>query len=284
MSRFDAERFDAIRRERGVSWGSPLVHRATTESTNDDALAAAKAGAPEGAVFVADSQTRGRGRRGHRWTSPAGENLLVSLLLRPDLPADRASALTLAVGLAVRDATAASVPSAVAIKWPNDVIAHEPDRGWAKLAGILVESQLQAGRTAALVVGIGLNVHMRDLPDPIESIATSLARLGAAAPNRESILVEVLARLEMAYGNYLRGGLSALLDRIRPYDGLLDRQVDVDGAVGIARGIDETGALLVEMAGERRRIVSGTVRALAGFRPPEPAPAPRADGPDTGDS
>src|SRR5262245_9701989 len=113
-----------------------MERRDRTESTMDDALRAARGGAPHGATFVADEQTRGRGRRGGVWISAPREDLTFSVLLRPARQASHYVAFSLAVGLAVRDAVAPWVSTPVRLKWPNDVLAGEK-----KLAGVLIESQ-----------------------------------------------------------------------------------------------------------------------------------------------
>src|SRR5258705_13642803 len=103
---------------RGIPVGRPLTLVSVTTSTNDDAKRAAHEGAPSGAAFVADSQTRGRGRLGRTWHSPPGENLYASFLLRPSLDPRRAPLVTLASGLAVADAIEPLVRGAhVALKW-----------------------------------------------------------------------------------------------------------------------------------------------------------------------
>jgi BirA family transcriptional regulator, biotin operon repressor / biotin---[acetyl-CoA-carboxylase] ligase len=255
---FDAARFSELARGRGLALGSPLTALEVTESTNDLALDAARAGAPHGATFIAEQQTRGRGRRGRQWSSPPGQNLTFSTLLRPKLEPERASSLTLAVGLAVRDVVAARVGAEVGVKWPNDVVAQG-----RKVAGILVESQLVSGRISALVVGIGLNVSMRDLPPDISEIATSLALLGSAELERERLLCDLLAELDRRVRAHEALGLPALLDELRAHDALLGRRISVEGAVGVARGIDRSGALLVEdERGQVSPIVSGTVEVL----------------------
>jgi BirA family biotin operon repressor/biotin-[acetyl-CoA-carboxylase] ligase len=254
-SGFDERRFARIVAERGLGLGWPLAAVALTGSTNDDALAAARAGAPHGATFVADAQTRGRGRRGHGWTSPPGENLTFSVLLRPALAAARSSALTLAVGLAVRDAAAARVGVPVGLKWPNDVVA-----AGRKLGGILLESQLRGDRVAAVVAGVGLNVAMREIPPEIAGIATSLALLGAEDPGREELLASVLAQIERRLGDYEASGLATMLDELRRHDALLGSRVRVDAVEGVARGIDAQGALLVEQAnGATCAVMAGEV-------------------------
>src|ERR1700758_426476 len=110
-----------------------------TGSTNSDAMAAARGGAPHGAVFLADEQTAGRGRGDHRWHSAAGEGLYVSVLLRPEIPAARLALLPLAAGLAAADAIRAVARVAVDLRWPNDLLV-----GTRKAGGILVESKIES--------------------------------------------------------------------------------------------------------------------------------------------
>jgi BirA family biotin operon repressor/biotin-[acetyl-CoA-carboxylase] ligase len=253
-SRFDVGAFEARRTELGARFGAPLVATAETGSTNDDALEAARRGAPHGAVFVADAQRSGRGRRGNSWTSPPGENLTFSVLVRPELPAERISAVALVAGLAVRAAVAARVPEDVAIKWPNDVLC-----GGRKIAGILVESRMSA-TVEAVVVGIGVNVRMRDLPPDIATIATSLSLLGDPSPNREALLAEILAAFEQRLGRFEVTGLSSMSSELNAHDALRGRAVKVGDVSGDGAGIGEEGALLVRDArGVVHRVMSGTV-------------------------
>ena len=251
---FDVDRFATLRVERHVALGDPLIHAEVTGSTNDDALAAARQGAAHGATFVADEQTRGRGRRGRSWSSPPGENLTFSVLLRPKLPAERIAALPLAAGLAVRAAAAERVQAPLDVKWPNDVVTGEK-----KLAGVLVESQLQ-GADLFVVVGIGVNVSMVELPPEIRDIATSLALLGDPAPDCEAVLADVLAELDLRLRSCEAYGLAPLVAELRLYDALAGELVTVEGRTGIASGFDDDGALLLrDAAGTVHRVSSGIV-------------------------
>jgi BirA family transcriptional regulator, biotin operon repressor / biotin---[acetyl-CoA-carboxylase] ligase len=254
-SSFVAARFFEALGARGGGLGRPHTAAATTESTNDDALRAARAGAPHGAVFVADRQTRGRGRRGHVWRSEPGLDLTFSIVLRPELPLGRVTTLPLLAGLAVRAAAAARVATEVGVKWPNDVVA-----GGRKLAGILSESVLDAGRVAAVVVGIGVNVRTRDFPDELAPSATSLLALGATRLEREDLLADVLAQLAPRLAAHRRGGFEPFVNELARYDALNGQPVSVEGVSGVARGIDAEGALLIEDAsGALHSIVAGTV-------------------------
>src|SRR5258708_18840118 len=141
---------------RGGELGRPVHLLATTTSTSEDARRGAKNGASHGTVWIAETQTAGRGRQGRTWTSPPGENLLFSVLVRVDLDPAKVPRIALVAGLAVRDAVARAAPAAtVKIKSPNDVLIDG-----RKVAGILVESVTTAsgsGRSHAVVVGIGIN-------------------------------------------------------------------------------------------------------------------------------
>jgi BirA family biotin operon repressor/biotin-[acetyl-CoA-carboxylase] ligase len=256
MIAFDRARFEDLRRMRRLSMGAPLTAIEETTSTSDLALEAADAGAPHGALFVADAQTKGRGRHGHTWTSPPGENLTFSILLRPAIDAPRANGLALVVGLAVRAAASNRVPDAnIGIKWPNDVVVER-----RKLAGVLVESRLHGSHLDAIVVGVGLNVHMREAPLEIRDVATSLALLGDAAPSREDALADILRELEPRFDSFVQGGLGSVLSELRRHDALLGARVVAGGRRGTAAGIDVDGALLVrDDSGLVQRITSGSV-------------------------
>ncbi|MEB2313056.1 MAG: biotin--[acetyl-CoA-carboxylase] ligase [Sorangiineae bacterium] len=258
MTSFDANRFAALASERGLSLGAPLSVVEVTGSTNDDALAAARAGAPHGATFVAEAQANGRGRRGRAWASPPGVNLTFSVIVRPSVPLGRVSAVPLVVGLAVRAAVARRLTTPVELKWPNDVLVDG-----RKLAGVLVESQLSGHRLAALVVGVGLNVALQEFPADLAGIATSLALSGARDLGRETLLLDVLAALEERLALFEEHGLAPLHRELTLHDALAGARVRVDGVAGLARGIDADGALLVaDAGGALRRVIAGSVERL----------------------
>jgi len=171
-------------------WDAPLIALEEVDSTNEEVRRRAAAGAPEGLVVVADTQTAGRGRRGHSWHSPPGVGVYLSILLRPNIPAAEAVALPLRAGLAAWSTVASFcvqrglVP---VLKWPNDVLVSG-----LKVAGILVESTSgKDGLVDVAVVGIGVNVVAHPMPPELEPTATSLQ----AALGRPVARAEVAARL-----------------------------------------------------------------------------------------
>ncbi len=228
--------------ERGSSLGRPMELLATTTSTNDVAKRAARDGAPHGATWVAEQQTAGRGRRGHAWVCPPGEGLLFSVLARlPCVPA-RIPPIALVVGLAVRDAVAQAAPGAtVGIKWPNDVLIAN-----RKVAGILVEAVTVGSRVEAVVIGVGINVHTREFPEEIRSLATSVALVSSTPPDRAAILAEFLSVLDRDLHVVVGRGLGLLGARLDAADVLRGHRVRAEGgAEGVASGIDEDGRLMV---------------------------------------
>jgi BirA family biotin operon repressor/biotin-[acetyl-CoA-carboxylase] ligase len=258
MKPFDADRFRSAARDAKPKLGRPLMYLPVTGSTNDDALLAARSGAPHGSLFVSDEQTAGRGRRGNNWLAAPGESLLFSVLLRPRLELAQTSALTLAIGLALRDAVAPLLTSTAQLKWPNDLYVNDK-----KLAGVLVESQLQGERLQALVVGVGLNVATRDFPAELAARATSLALLGASDLEREPLLHALLNAIALRLDAYQDTGVAGILDELNAADALCDRRVRVDTQVGVGCGLDAQGRLLLrDDAGVVHAIIAGTVELL----------------------
>ncbi|TMJ75516.1 MAG: biotin--[acetyl-CoA-carboxylase] ligase, partial [Alphaproteobacteria bacterium] len=160
------------------------LHRyETIGSTNDEARRLAREGAAEGTLVWADAQEAGRGRRGRPWLSPLG-NLYLSLVLRPDAPASRAPQLGFVTALALADALRllAGTGLALSFKWPNDVLA-----GRAKLAGILLESEMAAGGGLDFVI-VGVGVNLASAPRDLEYPAASLSDQGFPGITPASLL------------------------------------------------------------------------------------------------
>jgi len=217
-------------------------HVAKTESTNADLAAAARDGAPEGTVIVADHQTAGRGRLDRTWEAPPGSGLVMSALVRPD-QLDPASWpwIPLMTGVAVADAVreAGLEPS---LKWPNDV-----ESGGRKLAGILVE-RVETPDGPAAVIGIGLNVAMTSDQLPVPT-ATSLSLEGSAA-TRDDVLADVLSGLAARY-ELLLSDTEALRAAYVSACGTVGMNVSVslpDGSTltGPATDVDTHGRLIVD--------------------------------------
>jgi BirA family biotin operon repressor/biotin-[acetyl-CoA-carboxylase] ligase len=231
-------------------------------STNDHAKALAEEGAGHGEVVVAEAQTRGRGRRGRSWASPARRNAYLSVILRPELPPARAAELTLLASVAVCDALRASGVAA-GIKWPNDLLV-----GGRKIAGILTELSAEPERVHWVVVGIGVNVNAgrEDFPPELQGEATSIAiERGHAAP-RALFVAACLTGLEVWLDRHDEEGFAPVREAWRERSITLGREVVVrtEGRElsGVAEDVDAAGALLVRTGGSLERILSGDVQLL----------------------
>lgn len=242
------------------AWSAPVHVVPTTRSTNDDARRAAAAGEVAGAAFLADAQSGGRGRGGHVWHSPPGENLYLTVVLRPRIAATALSPVTLALGVAVARVVEDAIArrDAVAIKWPNDVLVDG-----RKVAGVLVEGQLRGDRVQSLVAGVGLNVHARSFPPPLDDRATSLILAGATRLDRSALAAALIAGFVTASARFEAEGLAAFLADLERRDALAGRRVRVGGLVGLAVGVDVSGALrLRDDHGCVHAVVAGEAVAL----------------------
>jgi BirA family biotin operon repressor/biotin-[acetyl-CoA-carboxylase] ligase len=225
----------------------------TLPSTSDVVAARAAAGEPEGLAVLAHAQTKGRGRAGRVWQSPAG-NLAVSILLRPREPARQAGEWPLLVGLAIADALAPLLPAAVApsLKWPNDVRLDG-----RKVAGVLIETTLDAaGNVEAMVVGIGVNLAAAPaLPDrPTAALAEWATPPGPAAA-AELILAAIAQRRTQRSVEGFAPIRAAWLARAHP----IGTALQAAGRVGQFAGLAEDGALLLQADGATHRITAGDV-------------------------
>jgi len=227
------------------------------ESTNDQARELAEDGAAHGELVVAETQLRGRGRRGRAWFSVPGKNLTFSLVLRPRLSSARAAELTLAAGVALCEVLREASFDA-RIKWPNDLWIAE-----RKVGGILTETASDQAGLRYAVLGIGLNVNGGQFPSELEKIATSLSLVRGEPVPRALLLAALLERLELWLERLQTDGLAEILQRCRSWSATLGRQVQVEATSptgGTAESIDETGALLVrDQAGVLHRVTAGDV-------------------------
>lgn len=229
-------------------FGRSFRYHDEIESTNVEARKLATAGAPEGTVVVAESQSAGRGRLGRRWTSPAGKGLLFSVILRPPVSMTDAHLLTIVAATAASDAIESLVPVRVRIKWPNDLFIDD-----RKAGGILLEVAGEQDAIDWVVVGVGLNVNTEysELPVALRRTAVSLKVASGQPVDRSELLARLLLTLEEAYLDAVRNGFADVLARFRERDYLLKRCISVQTrrgpVVGEAVGVDEKGALLVQL-------------------------------------
>jgi BirA family biotin operon repressor/biotin-[acetyl-CoA-carboxylase] ligase len=277
----------ALRRALVVTGGfwTDLRVLSETGSTNADVVNAARAGAPEGLVVIAESQTAGRGRLGRHWQSPARAGITFSTLLRPPagLPSARLGWLPLLAGVALAEAVGRVAVVEAALKWPNDLLVRSAayqvadGTGYGKCAGLLAEAVTDAAGAAEpppIVLGVGLNVsqaahELPPPPDPAAVPATSLTLAGAAMTDRDPLLRAILRTFAEWYGRWRDSGGDAdstgLREAYRQTCVTLGRTVVValpNGALlsGRASDVDTEGRLVLATAHGDRAIAAGDVR------------------------
>ena len=228
------------------------------DSSNTQLTTRAAQGAPHGLVLAAERQTAGRGRLGRRWQMRLGAGLTFSLLWRFDRGLSGLAGLSLVVGIAiVRALREFGVP--VALKWPNDVLLDG-----RKLAGILIELSGDALGPAAVVIGIGLNVAAPgEVDQPVANLADAGCKVG-----RNALLAALLNQLAGVLAQFDRDGFAAFRDEWHQLAAFIGQPVRLsfshgEPADGIAVGVDDSGALLVDGAAGRRVFHVGEVSLRA---------------------
>jgi len=211
-----------------------------------------------GHACLAERQTAGRGRRGREWISPFARNIYLSLYWRFDMSPALLSGLGLAVGVAVMRALRQLDIDNAALKWPNDVL-------WQgrKLAGILLEMSGESGGPYHVVIGIGMNVNMVDEGIAIDQPWVSLSQIAAQPLPRNLIAGVLLHHLLECAQQFQSGGLEPFLSEWQQADAYAGQEVAIhlgdNTIIGQARGIDPSGAIIVEVDGGLRRFYSGEV-------------------------
>lgn len=254
--------------------GRPVCFYENLGSTNVQAKLLAEEGAPEGALVVAEMQTAGRGRRGRDWESPANTNVYFTLILRPDFSPDKASMLTLVMGMAVAEGIRKTLPEKVirmsppGIKWPNDLVVNGK-----KICGILTEMSMERDYIQYLVIGVGINVGKQDYGPELAQKATNLETEYGVPVSRSILIANVMEAFEEKYDCFLKS--QDMTEQAEEYNAMVvnrDREVgvlDPKGEYrGIARGINAAGELLVEMPdGSIREVYAGevSVRGIYGY-------------------
>jgi BirA family biotin operon repressor/biotin-[acetyl-CoA-carboxylase] ligase len=246
---------------RTARFGRKIYTFESIDSTNNCARALAECDAAEGTVVVAEHQTAGKGRLGRSWTSSRGENLMFSVVLRPDVGAGSVNLLSLLSAVAVADGVEQITGVGAECKWPNDLLA-----GGRKLAGILLEGSLSGSELDYVIAGIGLNVNQTDFPPEIRERATSLALLTGSPHDRTQLFQEILARLESLYDTCRREGMSAILPLWMERAKMFRRRITVahDRRVlrGTMQGLSPDGGLILHTDGEEHILFAGDVTIL----------------------
>jgi BirA family biotin operon repressor/biotin-[acetyl-CoA-carboxylase] ligase len=237
----------------------PLIHFATISSTNDYAKSIALESS-EGTIIIADEQTKGRGRRGRNWHSPANKNIYLSMILKPDLPIHQVPMFTQLAAAAVWEALSTALPQ-LSIKWPNDLLYEG-----RKICGILTEMSGEMHALHYLVIGIGINVNttQEDFPEDLQTIASSMRIETGRELSRQQLAVQVIERLTFHYNQVIKtGSFETILDICRAHSSLLGETINIHtrDSVQPARAIqiDSEGRLIVDTKSGLQHLSSGEV-------------------------
>lgn len=229
-----------------TKWAGKTVHFAKEiDSTNPWAKRLFREGASHGTLAVAEFQSAGRGRFERTWAAPEGSSVMMTILLRPEFSPEYASMLTLVMGLSVAQAVE-KLGFEASIKWPNDVVVSRK-----KICGILTEMGVNNGKISYVVIGVGINVNMKEFPEELSDKATSLYLESGRESDRNQVLAYVMEFFEGNYDKFvltcdfthLKEEYERLLVNLGKPVRVLDAQNPYEG---ISQGIDAAGNLLVE--------------------------------------
>ncbi len=238
-----------------------LVQLAGVDSTNMEARRLAEGGAPDKTVIWASSQSVGRGRRGHSWSSPVG-GLYFSILIRPKYPAEQVMQLGFVMANAIADAAEGvlSKTASIQVKWPNDVMVNGN-----KISGILLESESAGDNTVQwVIIGVGINIEVHPMGTETELEATSLAVEGADASISE-MLSAIIKHFDTGVEQWLEHGFApvreAWLDRAVGLGQPISVRLPNETIPGTFKALDKNGALVMAVEGkqEDRIITAGDV-------------------------
>jgi BirA family transcriptional regulator, biotin operon repressor / biotin---[acetyl-CoA-carboxylase] ligase len=227
-------------------FGQHIHYYSTIDSTQNKCQELAKAGAPEGTLVIADEQVGGKGRLGRVWHAPAGKNISMSLLIRPQLELDQCPQITLLAAVAIVETIKELYKISPAIKWPNDVLIEGK-----KICGILTELNAEADHINWLIIGMGINVNteQHEFPLGVSEIATSIAIEKGEKVRRVPFIQGVLQKLEELCDLYVTEGFAPVRRRWEANAVTIGKRVIIrtlQGQLeGLAEGIDDTGVLLV---------------------------------------
>ncbi len=241
-------------------FGQKIRHFLRTDSTNIQARSLATEGASEGTLVVAEYQEKGKGRLSRVWESPSGQNLLFSLILRPNWPPRQAFYGTVLASISLCRAIQEIVDIPVGIKWPNDIYCRDK-----KLAGILTEFATDPDRLEYMIIGIGVNCHWAPLEVPYGGQpATSILQEAGKKISRLQLLARFLIHGEALYEKARIEGVEFLREEWDHYSLIKNRRVTIltgqTSRTGLAQGIDDHGGLIVLLDdGRMETILTGDV-------------------------
>ncbi len=240
--------------------GHRIIHREKIDSTNTLAFKQALAGEPEGTCVVAESQEKGKGRLGRKWSSPTGKNIYLSVILRPAIHPSTVYPITFLSSLAVSDTIEELTGMKATLKWPNDVLMHD-----RKISGTLLELSTEADMVRFVIIGIGFNVNLEpgDMDQEIRAKATSLFMESKKIYERSRVCGILISNLERYYNLFRGDGERTIRDTWEERAQIRGKHLEInqmgESYKGIAKGIDHDGAILLDIDGKTKKIIAGDV-------------------------
>ncbi|WP_446470059.1 bifunctional biotin--[acetyl-CoA-carboxylase] ligase/biotin operon repressor BirA [Xenorhabdus stockiae] len=211
-----------------------------------------------GDTCVAEYQYAGRGRRGRQWVSAFGRNLYLSMFWRLEQGPAAAIGLSLVVGIVIAEVLNRQGAEKVKVKWPNDLYLDDK-----KLAGILVELMGRTGDAAQIVIGIGMNISMSSEQQKIINQQWTNLQQAGVTVERNKLVTEIVTELKKALVQFENEGLQSFVPRWFKLDNFMNRPVKLiigeQEIYGIARGIDQQGALLLDIDGIVTPYIGGEI-------------------------
>jgi BirA family biotin operon repressor/biotin-[acetyl-CoA-carboxylase] ligase len=243
--------------------GKEIHYFREVNSTNEVAKKLAREGAPEGTIVIAESQSRGKGRRGKKWISPLG-GAWMSIILRPDTLPLNAPQLTFTAGVAAAKTIKDEYGLDVSIKWPNDILIENK-----KVCGILTEISTEKDAIDYVITGIGIdaNIDVDLLPPELRETTTSIKRELNHDISRMILVQKFLGNFENMYDEFNKGNFRDILNKWREFSKTIGSKVEIRKRTEIVRGeavgVNNKGALILELKdGTLRKIISGECRHI----------------------
>ena len=245
--------------------GREILSYKKVDSTNTVAYGLAKDGMKEGAVVIADEQSKGKGRQGRNWMSPSGGGIYLSCILRPSIAPNEIAKITLLAAVAVAKSVREVSGLSAMIKWPNDILINNK-----KICGILTEMKAEQDRVDFIILGIGINANTKakSLPKGASSLKEELRHMGIAAEvSRIELVKKILETIDAEYCRLKKEGFDHIIEEWKHLSSMLGSRVKVvlpnRSFEGQAHDIDPDGALVVRLdSGILERISSGDIVML----------------------
>jgi BirA family biotin operon repressor/biotin-[acetyl-CoA-carboxylase] ligase len=238
---------DALKKSlAGKLIGHNIFYHSQTKSTNDEAFLLGLAGAADGTVVIADSQSKGKGRLQRSWHSPRGTNIYTSIILRPEIELRKASRIPIFAGVAVAEVLNQYCPGRIKLKWPNDVLLDGK-----KVSGILSQLKTSENKVDFIVLGIGINVNTDSgqFPQELQDTATSMFIKTGSRISRQELIISLYENLGKWYRNLMEAGFESIKDKWLAMSDMIDRRVEIsflgETVSGKVKGLDDAGSLIL---------------------------------------